>query len=142
MKLLSLLEHTYLTGGFTTRSDYARTNAETIAQAACRGYLTIDTPRDGWGCVWRLTVSGHWRLDMDAATLDNACDLDEEEQRQAQQQSTFRKIEHESSDALLSKPMSWFEEIQAKYGINPPTDDRPPFVQYGGGYDTAPYHGR
>ena len=133
MKLLSLLEHTFLTGGFTTRSDYARTNAETIAQAACRGYLTTDTPRDGWGCVWRLTVNGSILLERSAYELDKDCD--EEQQRQAQQEATFRRVEDDCSDATLSRPMSWFEELQAQYGIHP-------FVQCGGGYDTAPYHNR
>lgn len=135
MKLLSLLEHTYLTGGFTTRSNYARDNTETIAQAACQGYLTIDTPRDGWGCVWRLTVNGSILLERSAHELNTTSD---EEQRRVQQEATFRKVEAESSDAILSQPMSWFEEIASQYSGSSPTG----IHQFGGGYDTAPYHAR
>lgn len=58
MILQDLLEHTFLVGGFTTRSDVARENAEVIAQAAISGLLTTLTPRDGFGSVWRLTPEG------------------------------------------------------------------------------------
>lgn len=58
MTLAQLLEFTFLSGGFTTRSDAARDNAEMIAEAAIKGYLTTATPRDGFGNVWRLTPFG------------------------------------------------------------------------------------
>lgn len=58
MNLQKLLEFTFLVGGFTTRSDTARENAELIAEAAIKGYITTHTPRDGFGNVWRLTSFG------------------------------------------------------------------------------------
>lgn len=58
MELIELLEHTYLSGGFTTRSDMARLNAELVAEAATKGLLTTETPRDGFLSVWRLTAEG------------------------------------------------------------------------------------
>jgi hypothetical protein len=53
-----LLHATYLMGGFTTRSDTARENAELVAYASQRGLITTLTPTDGFGGVWRLTVAG------------------------------------------------------------------------------------
>jgi len=58
MTRTELLEHTFLAGGFTTRSDVARENAELIAEAAQLGLLTTQTPRDGFGAVWRMTPIG------------------------------------------------------------------------------------
>ena len=58
MNLLELIEHTYLAGGYTTRSDIARCNAELIAEAAICGLITTGTPRDGFGSVWRITAKG------------------------------------------------------------------------------------
>lgn len=58
MKLFELLEYIYLTGGFTTRSDAARENAETVAEAASCNFIWTLTPRDGFGNVWRLTPKG------------------------------------------------------------------------------------
>jgi hypothetical protein len=58
MNLHELLEFTFLSGGFTTRSDTARENAELIAEAAIKGYLTTNTPRDGFCNVWRLSSFG------------------------------------------------------------------------------------
>lgn len=55
MTLLDLLEHTYLVGGYTTKSDFARVEADLIAQAAVTGFLTTQVPRDGFQSVWRLT---------------------------------------------------------------------------------------
>jgi hypothetical protein len=45
---------------FTTRSDFARTNPEAVAQAACLGLLTVrhhDTLNE-WGRTWRITAAG------------------------------------------------------------------------------------
>lgn len=58
MNLIELLEYTFLAGGFTTRSDKARENAELVAEAAQCGYITTLTPQDGFGTVWRLTPAG------------------------------------------------------------------------------------
>jgi hypothetical protein len=58
MTLLELLEHAFLAGGFTTKSDFARAEADLIAQASIVGFLTTQTPRDGFGSVWRLTPQG------------------------------------------------------------------------------------
>jgi hypothetical protein len=58
MNLTELLEYTFLAGGFTTRCDTARENAETVALAAQEGLLTTATPRDGYMNVWRLTGDG------------------------------------------------------------------------------------
>lgn len=58
MTTLELLEYTFLAGGFTTRSDTARENAELVAEAAQQGFLMTLTPRDGYGSVWRLTPRG------------------------------------------------------------------------------------
>lgn len=55
MTLLDLIEYTYLAGGFTTKSDFARAEADLIAQASSVGFLTTQTPRDGFLSVWRLT---------------------------------------------------------------------------------------
>jgi hypothetical protein len=58
MNLLQLLELTYLQGGFTTRSDTARFNAELVAEGAAKGYLTTETPRGDFQSVWRITAPG------------------------------------------------------------------------------------
>lgn len=60
--LLNTLEFAFLSGGFTTRSDFARKNSEIIAVAAQGGLLTTNTPRDGFGNVWRLTAIGNTLL--------------------------------------------------------------------------------
>ena len=72
MTLSELLEYAFLTGGFTTRSDTAREHAEVIAQAGQLSLLTTETPRDGFGNVWRLTPYGFevmWR-----GSLECQCD--------------------------------------------------------------------
>lgn len=48
----------HIQGGFTTRSDYARTSAESIAKAAVLGLITTQLPDGSFGNVWRLTVAG------------------------------------------------------------------------------------
>jgi hypothetical protein len=55
---LDLLELLYLIGGATTRSNLARENAERIAELAVCGYITTETPFDGFQSVWRLTPEG------------------------------------------------------------------------------------
>lgn len=62
MTIQELLEHMFLTGGFTTRCDLARDNAELVAYAAQRGLITTLTPKDGYGRVWRLSHSGMERI--------------------------------------------------------------------------------
>lgn len=56
--MFDILEYAYLAGGFTTKSDFARINADAVAQAASSGFMTTYTPRDGFGNVWRLTPMG------------------------------------------------------------------------------------
>ena len=57
-----LLIHFYDTGGVTTRSDYARSNTDLIASAACQGLISTLCPDGSWGRVWRLTVKGLGQL--------------------------------------------------------------------------------
>jgi hypothetical protein len=58
MTLLELLEYTYLAGGYTTKSDFARAEADVTAEAASSGLLTTETPTGGHQSVWRLTPTG------------------------------------------------------------------------------------
>ena len=43
---------------FTTRSDFARENAELIARAACLGWITVQCGPVRWSNVWRITPAG------------------------------------------------------------------------------------
>lgn len=44
---------------FTTRSNFARCNAELIAECACRGLIsTLDTESEEHGNIWHITVLG------------------------------------------------------------------------------------
>lgn len=45
-------------GGFATRSDYARQNAESVAAAAVLGFITTEMPGGGFGRTWRATAFG------------------------------------------------------------------------------------
>lgn len=45
-------------GGFTTRSDFARINAEAVAASAVQGFISTEVPGDGFGSVWRPTPLG------------------------------------------------------------------------------------
>lgn len=72
--IFAILEHTFLAGGFTTRSDFARNNAEIVAQLAQQGLLTTDTPRDGFGSVWRLSGNGFVTLSVLSALEDTLGD--------------------------------------------------------------------
>lgn len=47
-------------GEITTKSDYSRSMADEIAEAASRGFITtiLIPGKSGWGRVWRLTPSG------------------------------------------------------------------------------------
>lgn len=79
MTLLALLEHAFLVGGFTTKSDFARAEADIIAQAAAVGFLTTQTPKDGFQSVWRLTPQGQTAM-WEAQPCDcPACDPYEHE---------------------------------------------------------------
>ena len=48
---------------FTTKCDFARTHATTIAYAACEGLLTTQRPDGAWGNIWRITARGLDRLE-------------------------------------------------------------------------------
>lgn len=54
----SVVFHAFHSGGFTTRSDFARHNAEAVAAAALQGFLTTEVPREGFGHVWRASPLG------------------------------------------------------------------------------------
>ena len=53
-----VVQYAFDTGGFTTRSDYTRANAEAIAAAAVQGFLTTEVPGQGFGSVWRASALG------------------------------------------------------------------------------------
>lgn len=71
--------------GFTTRSDFARQNAELVAQAACLGLISTKVPDGVFGGIWSLTPLGLTTLFKDnphreeipdsAGTGDGAGDL-------------------------------------------------------------------
>jgi hypothetical protein len=45
--------------GFTTRSDFARSNAEAVAEAACRGLITtLNVVTGAYGKRWLVTPTG------------------------------------------------------------------------------------
>lgn len=45
--------------GFSTRSDFARTNAEAVAEAACRGLITtLNVLTGNHGKQWLVTPEG------------------------------------------------------------------------------------
>lgn len=45
--------------GFTTKSDFARENADYVAIAACMGFTTTRIfPPDVWGSTWNITSKG------------------------------------------------------------------------------------
>lgn len=45
--------------GFTTRSDFARSNAEAVAEASCRGLITTRNIAAGaYGRQWLITPKG------------------------------------------------------------------------------------
>lgn len=45
---------------FTTKSDFARSEAPLVALCACAGLLTTTThdPQEPWGPYWRVTAKG------------------------------------------------------------------------------------
>lgn len=45
-------------GGFTTKSDYARFNADQVAIAASEGWITTMLPGGGFGRSWYITLTG------------------------------------------------------------------------------------
>lgn len=45
-------------GGFSTRSDFARSNAEEVAAAACLGLITTRMTSNAYGRQWRITPAG------------------------------------------------------------------------------------
>jgi hypothetical protein len=55
--LLGVLERAW-EGGFSTRSDFARRNAEEVAAAACLGLITTRQTNSSYGRSWRITPSG------------------------------------------------------------------------------------
>jgi hypothetical protein len=53
-----VVSYAFETGGFTTRSDYARAHVEAVAAAAVQGFLTTEVPGQGFGNHWRATALG------------------------------------------------------------------------------------
>ena len=49
-------------GGFATKSNFARSHADPIAQAACLGLITTQHSGDTFGRIWRITPAGLERL--------------------------------------------------------------------------------
>lgn len=62
-RLIDVLQHT-LTSPFTTRSDFARENAEWVALCCCEGLITTRVPESGqeYGRVYYITPMGNLRL--------------------------------------------------------------------------------
>lgn len=54
---------------FTTRSDFARHNAEIVAVCACSGYITTRITADAFGNVWKTTTEGLGLLEEAAADI-------------------------------------------------------------------------
>jgi hypothetical protein len=62
VKLTEVLNRAYQTP-FTTRSDFARTNAEWVAVCACEGFIsTCTVGTEEFGRMWHITVMGLMRL--------------------------------------------------------------------------------
>jgi len=62
LKLIEVLRRAYQSP-FTTRSEFARTNAEWIAVCACQGFISTSIVGDDeFGRVWHITVMGLMHL--------------------------------------------------------------------------------
>ena len=62
LKRIEVLNRAYLKP-FTTRSDFARTNAEWVAVCACLGLIsTCTVGTEEFGRQWHITVMGLTRL--------------------------------------------------------------------------------
>ena len=62
LKLTEVLLRAYQSP-FTTRSEFARTNAEWVAVCACQGFISTSIVGDEeFGRVWHITVMGLMRL--------------------------------------------------------------------------------
>lgn len=55
---------------FSTRSNFARTNAEEIAIAACQHLLTVRHDPLTWGRIWRITAAGLLLLEQNPIAGD------------------------------------------------------------------------
>jgi hypothetical protein len=64
----AVVYYAYTVGGFTTRSDFARLNAEAVAAAAVQGFITTEVPGDGYGSVWRPSPLGADALFINGGT--------------------------------------------------------------------------
>lgn len=54
----AVVYYCYEVGGFLTRSNYARQNAEAVAAAAVQGFISTEVPGEGYGSMWRPTPLG------------------------------------------------------------------------------------
>ena len=57
-------------GGFTTKSDLARTRADEVAVCACKGFITTQVNSKEFGSVWRPTPAGLRELFIYEGILD------------------------------------------------------------------------
>lgn len=55
---LDTLRHAYVSGGFKTKSDYARNHATLVATAASLGFISTILPGDIATDTWRVTSKG------------------------------------------------------------------------------------
>ena len=44
--------------GFTTKSDFARDNADAVAMLACCGLISTHLQDDTWSNLWKITSEG------------------------------------------------------------------------------------
>jgi len=44
--------------GFTTKSDFARDNADAVAMLACCGLISTHLQDDTWSNMWKITADG------------------------------------------------------------------------------------
>jgi hypothetical protein len=65
-ELLIPVLHRAWSSPFTTRSDFARTNPEAVAVAACLGLITVKhhNTLNEWGRTWRITAAGLHLLEI------------------------------------------------------------------------------
>lgn len=57
-----VLQHAFVSGGFTCQSDYSRRHAIETAQMASMGLLTTELPNGNFSNIWRITSRGLDRL--------------------------------------------------------------------------------
>ena len=69
-KLIDVVHRAY-TQGFSTKSDFAREQADYVAIAACMGLISTSVPQVGYGRIWRATASGINRLSSNEVKISH-----------------------------------------------------------------------